>query len=88
MNFIIISRLEDTKGITYRSATLSPGFTHINELIQSAVFICFEIQVHLEVLHFNVTQDMSLIPEPSDALLCVKPNKWINMGRICGSQMK
>ena len=68
LNFIIISRLGDTKGITYRSATLSPGFTHINELIQSAVFICFEIQVHLEVLHFYVTQDMSLIPEPSDAL--------------------
>ena len=68
LNFIIISRLGDTKGITYRSATLSPGFTHINELIQSAVFICYEIQVHLEVLHFKVTQDMSLIPEPSDAL--------------------
>ena len=68
LNFIIISRLGDTKGITYRSATLSPGFTHIKELIQSAVFICFEIQVHLEVLHFNVTPDMSLISEPSDAL--------------------
>ena len=68
LNFIIISRLGDTKGITYRSATLSPGCTHILDLIQSAIFQFFEIQVHLEVLHFNVTPDMSLIPEPSDAL--------------------
>ena len=38
LNFIIISRLGDKKGITYRSATLSPGF---KKMIQSAALTFF-----------------------------------------------
>ena len=69
LNFIIISRLGDKKRYYISKCNTQSGFhTHQKNDSKCSVHFFFEIQVHLEVLHFNVTQDMFLIPEPSDAL--------------------